>query len=61
MTTSHTLTWYKSNYSADQTACVEAAGQKAGIAVRDTQNRERRYLTFPSVEWAGLLGALKNL
>lgn len=52
--------WHKSSYSTSGGDCVEVAeGQR--VLVRDTQNRDLGHLTYSSAEWAGLLGALKNL
>ncbi|WP_082376451.1 DUF397 domain-containing protein [Nocardiopsis sp. NRRL B-16309] len=54
------LSWHKSSYSGGNGGdCVEVA-EGAATAVRDTQNRELGYLTFPGGEWTALLGMLST-
>nr|WP_017579047.1 DUF397 domain-containing protein [Nocardiopsis valliformis] len=52
--------WHKSSYSGSGGGnCVEVAeGQK--VLVRDTQHRERGYLSFQGGEWSSLLSTLKR-
>ncbi|MFE9246700.1 DUF397 domain-containing protein [Nocardiopsis sp. NPDC006938] len=50
------LTFRTSSYSGSTTQnCVEVADLPGASAVRDTQNRGRGHLMFPSPEWAALL------
>ncbi|XKK41052.1 DUF397 domain-containing protein [Nocardiopsis sp. ARC36] len=50
--------WHKSSYSKAETNCVEVA-EGATTAVRDTQNRDRGYLSFAAGEWTALVDSLK--
>ncbi|GAA0979782.1 DUF397 domain-containing protein [Nocardiopsis tropica] len=52
-----TADWFKSSYSANSGACVEARLSGIGADVRDTQNRDAGTLSFPSDEWRALLAA----
>ncbi|MEU3017082.1 DUF397 domain-containing protein [Nocardiopsis sp. NPDC007018] len=53
------LTFRTSSYSTPQN-CVEVADLPGASAVRDTQNRGRGHLMFPSPEWAALLQAASH-
>lgn len=52
--------WHKSSYSGGNNNCVEARETLAAVDVRDTQNRDQGHLTFPTNEWATLLGDLRR-
>lgn len=52
------LIFRKSSYSSGRGQdCVEVADAPGASAVRDTQNRDKGHLSFPSAEWRALLGA----
>ena len=53
------IEWDKSSYSYDIGTCVEVGVQNAVRHVRDTENRELGYLTFPAGELGALMGALR--
>lgn len=50
----------KSSYSANESACVEVADLPGTSAVRDTMNRSRGHLEFPSGEWAAFVRTLER-
>ncbi|GAB3725669.1 DUF397 domain-containing protein [Nocardiopsis oceani] len=53
--------WHISSYSPDGgRSCVEAGpvlNEPQRFAVRDSTQRDLGYLSFPSTEWAALLGS----
>lgn len=53
--------WHISSYSPNgDRSCVEAGpflNEPRGFAVRDSTQRELGFLSFPSSEWAALLGS----
>ncbi|TQN33241.1 uncharacterized protein DUF397 [Haloactinospora alba] len=51
------LEFRKSSYS-DRNNCVEVAELPAGAAVRDSQNPDAGYLTFPAAAWTAFLSDL---
>ncbi|WP_017579372.1 DUF397 domain-containing protein [Nocardiopsis valliformis] len=51
--------FHKSSYSPNESACVEVA-EGATTAMRDTENREKGTLAFPSAEWRALLDAAQR-
>ncbi|MDA2811148.1 DUF397 domain-containing protein [Nocardiopsis sp. RSe5-2] len=53
------LQFRKSSYSVNESACVEVADLPGSSAVRDTMNRNRGHLEFPSAEWLGFLRTLE--
>lgn len=56
LTSESHLRFRKSSYSsAKGQDCVEVVDAPGASAVRDTQNREAGYLSFPSAEWVALL------
>lgn len=52
--------WHKSSYSQNGGQCVEVRERQDGALVRDTQNRDRGLLSFPSAEWAAFLHDVKH-
>lgn len=50
------LNFHKSSHSTTAQECVEVAEFSSGAAVRDTQNRDAGYLSFPTTEWEALIG-----
>lgn len=50
------IDWHKSTYSYDIGTCVEVGVQEDVRHVRDTENRELGYLTFPASELVALNG-----
>lgn len=50
--------WHKSTYSNTGAQCVEVRENPAAVDVRDTQNRHRGHLAFPSAEWHAFLSAV---
>ncbi|WP_083934295.1 DUF397 domain-containing protein [Nocardiopsis baichengensis] len=53
------LRFRKSSYSTPQN-CVEVADVPGMSAVRDTMNRQRGHLEFPSAEWTAFLRSLEG-
>ena len=53
------ITWSKASYSYDIGACVEVGVQDEIRHVRDTENRELGYLTFPASEMLALNGVTR--
>lgn len=45
------LLWVKSSRSAGNGQCVEVAGTRDGVAVRDSKNPEGPSLRFQAMEW----------
>ena len=55
------LHFRKSTYSTSHGQdCVEVADVPGMTAVRDTMNRQRGHLEFPSAEWAAFLRTLED-
>ncbi|TDQ53113.1 DUF397 domain-containing protein [Actinorugispora endophytica] len=54
------LAFRKSSYSATRNECVEVADVPGVSVVRDTRNRDKATLLFPSAEWRAFLTAAKN-
>jgi len=52
-------TWRTASYSATNGNCVEVAGAKGTVAVRDTQDRAGAVLTLSADTWRTFLDALK--
>lgn len=52
--------FHKSTYSNDGSHCVEVKEGPATL-VRDTQNRDKATLSFPSAEWRALLATETSL
>ncbi len=50
------IDWHKSTYSYDIGTCVEVGVQEDVRHVRDTENRELGYLSFPASELVALNG-----
>lgn len=53
------LTWQVSSWSAGGN-CVEVAGNKAAVFVRDTKNRDRGILPFPAPAWEEFIKAVRK-
>ncbi len=53
------LTWRVSSWSAAGN-CVEVAGSKAAVFVRDTKNRNRGILPFPATAWEEFVKAVRT-
>lgn len=52
--------WRKSSYSGSNGgACVELAGDKGVVLVRDTTNRDGGTLSFTADAWAAFTTSLK--
>lgn len=47
--------WSKSSYSGATTECVEVRETPRAVDVRDTKNRERGHLSFPTAEWVAFV------
>lgn len=60
MTPQGSLNWHKSSYSGNGPTCVEVAETGSRVHVRDTQNRDLGYLTFPGSDWSSLLASLRG-
>ena len=52
------LRWRKSSFSASGN-CVEIADHEAAVLVRDTKNRDRTILSFPSIAWEDFIRTIK--
>lgn len=53
------LTWRVSSWSAGGN-CVEVAESKTAILVRDTKDRSRGILSFPSTAWEDFIRAVQT-
>ena len=53
------LAWRVSSWSAGGN-CVEVAGSKTAVFVRDTQNRGRGVLPFPVTAWEEFIKAVRT-
>ena len=53
--------WRKSSYSGSGGgSCVEVAGAAAGVAVRDTTDRDGGTLSFPVAAWQAFTATIKQ-
>jgi Domain of unknown function (DUF397) len=52
------LIWRVSSWSAGSN-CIEVAGDKTAILVRDTKNRSRAILSFSPTVWADFVEAVQ--
>ncbi len=53
--------WRKSSYSGGSgDNCVEIAGARSGVAMRDSKNPGGGVLTFTPREWNAFLGRIKG-
>jgi hypothetical protein len=50
--------WRKATYSTSNGSCVEAAQTPAGVAVRDTTDRDGGALEFSAAAWQSFTGGL---
>ncbi|TDD63568.1 DUF397 domain-containing protein [Actinomadura rubrisoli] len=55
-------TWRKSSHSGteQQTVCVEVAGLRPGVGIRDSKNPHLGHLTLPTQVFADLLARAKR-
>jgi hypothetical protein len=53
------VTWRVSSRS-NGTACIEVAKSETAILVRDTKNRDRAILSFPSTAWEDFINAVQT-
>lgn len=52
--------WFKSSYSGENGGdCVEVARLEAGIAVRDSKDKDGPSLQFTAGAWQGLIDSVK--
>jgi hypothetical protein len=54
------LGWRKSSFS-NSGNCVEIAGNKTGVLVRDTNNRDGSILSFPFTAWEDFTRTIKAI
>jgi hypothetical protein len=52
--------WRKSSYSTAQGNCIEVAGTKTRVLVRDTQDRTGPVLRFNAAAWRRFTGQVKR-
>lgn len=51
--------WFRSSYSGGNGNCVEVAGVRRAVGVRDSKRRDDGSLTLAARSWAGLLGRVR--
>lgn len=52
--------WRKSTYSSSNANCVEVRASAAGVAVRDTKDREGPSLGFTPEKWQAFVQGVKH-
>ncbi len=55
-----TSEWRKSTYSDTGGQCIECRSTERTVSIRDTQNRERGHLSFPTSEWTAFLDEVRT-
>jgi hypothetical protein len=53
------ITWRKSSYSTNGSACVEVAVSRPEVLVRDTKDRDGGTIAVSAVQWRNLLSRLR--
>lgn len=52
--------WRKSSYSGGNNDCVEVAGSRGRVLVRDTKAREMGHMSVPAGRWHAFLNSVKR-